>query len=64
MRYIGNKEKILKEIEDVIIDNKLEKKCQSFFDAFSGTSTVGEFFKDKFKIIANDIKYERILLPP
>ena len=49
MRYIGNKEKILKEIEDVIIDNKLEKKCQSFFDAFSGTSTVGEFFKDKFK---------------
>lgn len=57
MRYIGNKEKILKEIEDVIIDNKLEKKCKSFFDAFSGTSTVGEFFKDKFKIIANDNLY-------
>lgn len=57
MRYIGNKEKILKEIEDVILDNKLEKKCKSFFDAFSGTSTVGEFFKDRFKIIANDNLY-------
>ena len=48
MRYIGNKEKILNEIENVIIDNKLDKKCKTFFDAFSGTSTVGEFFKDKF----------------
>ena len=43
--------------EDVILDNKLEKKCKSFFDAFSGTSTVGEFFKDRFKIIANDNLY-------
>ena len=57
MRYIGNKEKILNEIEDVIIDNKLDKKCKTFFDAFSGTSTVGEFFKDKFEIIANDNLY-------
>lgn len=57
MRYIGNKEKILKEIEQVIIDNKLYKKCQKFCDAFSGTSTVGEYFKDKFQIIANDNLY-------
>lgn len=57
MRYIGNKEKILKEIENVIIYNKLNKKCCSFCDAFSGTSTVGEHFKDKFQIIANDNLY-------
>lgn len=57
MRYIGNKEKILNEIEEIIIDNSLEKKCTTFFDAFSGTSTVGEFFKDRFKIIANDNLY-------
>lgn len=57
MRYIGNKEKILKEIEEVVENNELNKKCKSFCDAFSGTSTVGEFFKDKFKIIANDNLY-------
>lgn len=57
MRYIGNKEKILKEIENVIIYNKLDKKCRSFCDAFSGTSTVGEHFKDEFQIIANDNLY-------
>lgn len=57
MRYIGNKEKILKEIENVIIYNKLNKKCRSFCDAFSGTSTVGEHFKDEFQIIANDNLY-------
>ena len=57
MRYIGNKEKILKEIEEVITDNKLDAKCKTFVDAFSGTATVGEYFKDRFKIIANDNLY-------
>ena len=57
MRYLGNKEKILKEIENIIKYNELDKKCHSFCDAFSGTSTVGEYFKDKFQIIANDNLY-------
>lgn len=57
MRYIGNKEKILKEIEEVILDNKLDKKCKRFCDAFSGTATVGEYFKNRFQIIANDNLY-------
>lgn len=57
MRYIGNKEKILKEIEEVIIENKLDKKCKVLCDAFSGTGTVGEYFKNKFQIIANDNLY-------
>ena len=57
MRYIGNKEKILKEIEEVILDNKLDKKCKRFCDAFSGTATVGEYFKNRFQIISNDNLY-------
>ena len=57
MRYIGNKEKILDELNSVIIDNKLDKKCITFFDAFSGTSTVGDFFKDRFQIYSNDNMY-------
>lgn len=57
MRYIGNKEKILNEIEKIIIDNKLNKKCKTFCDAFSGTCTVGEYFKNLFQIIANDNLY-------
>ncbi len=44
MRYIGNKEKILQEIEDVIIDNKLDEKCESFFDAFSRNCHCGRTF--------------------
>ena len=57
MRYIGNKEKILDEIEKVIDKNKLGDKCKTFCDAFSGTATVGDNFKDRFKIIANDNLY-------
>lgn len=57
MRYIGNKEKIVEEINKIIIKNKLNKKCKIFCDAFSGTATVGEYFKDMFQIIANDNLY-------
>lgn len=57
MRYIGNKEKILNEIEDIIIAKDLYKTCHTFCDAFSGTCTVGEYFKDKFTITANDNLY-------
>ncbi len=57
MRYIGNKEKILNEIEEVIRKNGLYYNGKIFFDAFSGTATVGEHFKDKFKILANDNLY-------
>lgn len=57
MRYIGNKEKILGEIQELIVNNKLDKKCKVFCDAFSGTATVGEKFKNVFKVIANDNLY-------
>ena len=57
MRYIGNKNKILNYIETLINDKKINKENYTFCDAFSGTATVGNYFKDKFKIIANDNLY-------
>ena len=57
MRYIGNKNKILNYIETLINDKKINEENYTFCDAFSGTATVGNYFKDKFKIIANDNLY-------
>ena len=57
MRYLGNKTSMLEELEDVLETKGLLKKGYVFFDAFSGTASVGTYFKDKFKIIANDNLY-------
>jgi len=57
MRYIGSKSKILYEIEKLIIDKKINKENYTFCDAFGGTAAVGDYFKDRFKIIANDNLY-------
>lgn len=52
MRYIGNKTRLLNHINDFIIENNIEAK--TFCDIFSGTGSVGDFFKSKYTIIAND----------
>lgn len=52
MRYLGNKTKLLSFIEDVI--EKYEIEGDTFADLFSGTSAVGDYFKDRYNIIAND----------
>lgn len=57
MRYIGNKFKMLNQLDKLIIKKDLNKKGTVFCDLFSGTCTVGDFFKDKFAIIANDTLY-------
>lgn len=57
MRYIGNKQKMIDEIDDLLSSLKLNKENYTFCDLFSGTATVGNHFKDKFKIIANDNLY-------
>lgn len=57
MRYIGNKTKLLTELENFLIKNKLNKKGSVFCDLFAGTCTVGDYFKDRFEIIANDTLY-------
>lgn len=62
MRYIGSKVKIVDQIDDLIKSLKIDKENYTFFDAFSGTATVGNHFKDKFKIIANDTLYSSYVL--
>lgn len=62
MRYIGNKTKIVDQIESLIKELKINKENYTFFDAFSGTGTVGNYFKDKFKIIAMIICILHMLL--
>lgn len=58
MRYIGAKTELLAEIADFLKQQGiLNDSNLTFCDAFSGTAAVGDFFKDKFKIVANDVQY-------
>ena len=52
MRYIGSKQKLLKEIHKVIDD---QPDGLVFLDAFSGTGCVGHSFANKFRVIACDL---------
>jgi adenine-specific DNA-methyltransferase len=61
MRYIGNKTKLIDEINDFIIENNIQGKV--FCDIFAGTGAVSDFFKDRFQIISNDfLSYSYILV--
>lgn len=56
MRFIGNKERLLENIYQTILEAGI--KNGSFCDFFSGTSNVGRFFKQNgFKIISSDLLY-------
>ncbi len=57
MRYIGNKAKLLEKLDKLIVRKNINKKGFIFCDLFAGTCTVGDFFKDRFEIIANDTLY-------
>lgn len=57
MRYIGNKQKLLDNIKKLLEDKDIFKENYTFFDAFSWTASVWNFFKNRFKIIANDSLY-------
>ncbi len=57
MRFIGSKVLLLDEIKKIIDDNIKDTNAGIFCDLFSGTGTVGRFFKDKYTIISNDIMY-------
>lgn len=56
MRFIGNKTSLLSNIQQVIDDN-CDGDEQVFCDLFSGTSSVARYFKNKYKIISNDMLY-------
>lgn len=59
-KYIWNKQKILSDIEQFMLDKIWKnniKKCNSFFDVFAWTNNVWYYFKEKqkFQIYSNDI---------
>ena len=54
MKYIGNKTRLLEFIYDAVVDSKLPKNG-IFVDLFSGTGSVGRYFKNKgYEVISND----------
>jgi len=53
MRYIGNKNRLLININN-FIENNIKEDIVSFCDIFAGTGSVGNFFQNKYKIISND----------
>lgn len=57
MRYIGNKSKVLNEIDRLINKKGLNKKGLTFFDAFTGTATVAHHYKNIYHLLANDNLY-------
>ncbi|HEN9572451.1 DNA adenine methylase [Acinetobacter baumannii] len=62
MRYYGNKTKLLDFLSENISRLGLTSGA-SIFDAFSGTASVGKFFKKQgFRVISNDILYFSYIL--
>jgi adenine-specific DNA-methyltransferase len=55
MRYIGNKTKILNEINMLLEKKGLKNKGLVFCDIFSGTGTVADKYNGFYKIIGNDL---------
>ena len=55
MRYLGNKQKLTSFIEKVIEKHNIQGEV--FADIFAGTCSVGDYFKGKYTIIANDYMY-------
>lgn len=55
MRYLGSKAKLLSTIEDIIEKHNIEG--ETFGDLFAGTNCVGDYFKGRYKIQANDFLY-------
>lgn len=52
MRYLGNKTRMLENINSVILDNNITEGI--FCDLFAGSGSVGDYFKERFQIISND----------
>lgn len=60
MRYLGNKTRLLNQINEVIEKNNI--KGNVFADLFAGTGCVGDFFKDRYEIVSNDFLYYSYVL--
>ncbi len=60
MRYLGNKTRMLENINSVMLDNDITEGV--FCDLFAGSGSVGDYFKDRFEIIANDFLHSLSLV--
>lgn len=56
MRFIGSKINLLTEIDNIILEN-INDNSKTFLDLFAGTNSVGCYFKNRYKIISNDLLY-------
>lgn len=56
MRYLGNKDSVLSDIHDLLNSNGLLlfNEKMTFFDAFCGTGSVADYFKQFYHIVLND----------
>lgn len=56
MRYLGNKDSVLSDIHDLLNSNGLLlfNGKKTFFDAFCGTGSVADYFKQFYHIVLND----------
>ena len=60
MRFLGNKTRMLSNIQFVMDENNITGEV--FCDLFAGSGSVGDFFKGKFKVISNDYLYSLSLI--
>lgn len=58
-RYLGAKTKLLPFIKDVIKKENISGKV--FVDLFGGTGVVGDYFKNDYEIILNDLLYSNYI---
>lgn len=54
MRYLGNKESITSKIKEIILSKVKIQPETIIFDAFCGTGSVSNAFKDTCNIVIND----------
>lgn len=54
MRYLGGKEKLTKDIINLLVDASIFDEGFVFFDAFCGMGAVSNAVKDKYELIIND----------
>ncbi|WP_080269786.1 DNA adenine methylase [Pseudomonas syringae] len=61
MKYLGSKTKLLGFIDSVVTEcvSKIGKSSDEIvlYDLFSGSGKVANHFKDRFKVVANDLEY-------
>lgn len=55
MRYIGSKLNLLPQLDAVVSERQIYGG--TFCDVFSGTGTVGRYFKNRFSVYSNDLLY-------